>query len=183
MRNLDTDLKLLKALRKGDEKAFERIFERYSSQLFNVVQKFTTSRSDAEDVVQEVFSKVWTHRIRINPELPFTPYIIKIAKNMVINIAKKRIYETTYLSYKYHVHSKFNYVTENQVLFRELQNILEEKIGKLPDKRQEVYRLSRQEGLSASEIAEKLGISVRTVENHINQALKEIRHQLAQKAR
>ena len=181
MKKLNTDVKLLKDLQKGEEKAFEKIFERYSTQLFNVVHKFTTSRSDAEDVVQEVFSKIWKHRIRLNPDLPFTPYIIKIAKNIIINLARKRIYETAYLSYRYHVQSKFNYVTENQVLFKELQLILQEKIVSLPEKRQIVYRMSRNEGLSNLEIAEKLGISERTVENHINHALKEIRLHLSQR--
>jgi RNA polymerase sigma-70 factor (ECF subfamily) len=172
------DVKYIAQLCQGDRGAFTFLFNKYSPPLLQVARRLGLDRFEAEEIVQEVFTKVWVHRARLNPELSFIAYIIKIARNTIFNRTKRKLYEAAYFKYKHHLHDQYGYTTENQIFLRELQQVLEDKLLQLPEKRQMVYRMSREEGLSNSAIAAKLGISESTVENHINSALKVLKSHL-----
>ncbi|MDN5216482.1 RNA polymerase sigma-70 factor [Fulvivirgaceae bacterium BMA12] len=176
--NLPDDHDLLKAIRYGQKKAFNILFDRYASQLHHVALKYTGSPDKAEDIVQETFVKVWTHREKLQPHLPFVPYIIRISKNLIINRAKKRLHEQAYLRYKSLVHQDIGDTTENHVFLKELKDLLETKVAQLPEKRKKIYQMSREQGLTNREIAKKLVVSESTVENHINKALKDLKNYL-----
>ena len=154
------------------------MFDRYASQLYHVALKYTGTPDKAEDIVQETFVKVWIYRERLQPHLPFVPYIIRISKNLVINKSKKRLHEQAYMRYKALVNTDIGDTTENQVFLKELKDLLEIKVSQLPEKRKIIYRMSREQGLTNREIAEKLVVSESTVENHINKALKDLKNYL-----
>lgn len=172
------DKYLLEAVKRGHKEAFNRLFDRYASQLYHVTLKYVGRPEDAEEIVQEVFVKIWIYRSGLQPHLPFVPYLIKISKNLVINKSKKRLYEEAYIKHKTLSGMNYNHVTDNQVVLKELQDLLEIKISQLPEKRKQIYKLSREQGLSNREIAEKLVVSESTVENHINKALKDLKSYL-----
>ena len=132
---LPEDKHLLKAVKNGQQQAFNILFDRYASQLFHVALKYVGKPDQAEEIVQEVFVRVWINRARLQPHLPFAPYLIKISKNIVINRSKKRLHEEAYLKYKELSRINFNNTTDNQVVLKELQDLLEIKVAQLPEKR------------------------------------------------
>jgi RNA polymerase sigma-70 factor, ECF subfamily len=168
----------LQALQKGNEDAFEVLFNTYSKRLYYVAFQYLNDRDETLEIVQDVFLKVWLNREKINPELPFIPYIIRIAKNLIINKAKKKLVENAYISFLEYKSELTSFPTEEKVLFNEVSEIVNKLINKFPPKRKEIFILSRHSGLSVREIAQKLQISESTVENHINKALKTLKSKL-----
>lgn len=166
---------LLKGLKHGSEEAFQALFNKYASRLYFIAMRYLNDKEESEEIVQEVFYKVWVNHKTIEPELPFIPFLVRIAKNMIFNQSKHKIVQNAYFN---HLSSSFvdrNKQTEEHILFNEVKKIIDQYIESFPPKRKETFILSRQQGLSNNEIAEKLNVSVRTVENHINQALKALK--------
>ena len=174
-----SDQKLLKAIACGSKEAFASFFHQYSTQLYYVALKYTGNGNEAEEIVQEVFTRIWMHRDQIKADLPAVPYLIKIARNLLINKAKKRLHELAYREYKIHKHipDKSNH-TEEVVFFKELEKIVVEEVEHFPPKRKKIFKMSREKGMSTREIAEQLNISVSTVENQMNTALKILKERL-----
>lgn len=169
---------LLQALQKGNEDAFGVLFNTYSKRLYYVAFQYLNDREETLEIVQEVFYRVWLNRENINPELPFIPFIIKIAKNIIINKSRKRLVENAYLSFLEYKGETSSFPTEDTVLFGEITEIVNQLIDKFPPKRKEIFTLSRQSGFTNREIAQKLQISESTVENQINKALKTLKSKL-----
>lgn len=169
---------LLQALQKGSEDAFKTLFNTYSKRLYHVAFQYLNDREETLEIVQEVFFRVWLHHASINPEVPFVPYLIRIAKNMLINKSKRKLVENAYMSYLEYKNETVSFPTEDQVLFAEVSEIVKSLIDKFPPKRKEIFILSRHGGMSNREIAQKLQISESTIENQINKALKILRAKL-----
>jgi RNA polymerase sigma-70 factor (ECF subfamily) len=173
-----SDSILLQALKNGDEEAFELLFKKYSGRIYYVAFQYINDRDEAEEIVQEVFYRVWIHQKDLRSDLPFPPYLVRIAKNLIINKSKRKIVERAYLNSL--TSDAADQETENTVQFSEIKSILDELIEKLPEKRKEVFLMSRSKGLTNREIAHHLNISESTVENHINKALKMLRQGLTE---
>jgi RNA polymerase sigma-70 factor (ECF subfamily) len=177
-REQHSDSFLLAALKNGNEEAFELLFNKYSGRLYHVAKQYVYDHDEILEIVQEVFFKVWANHSKIKPELPFVPYLARIAKNLLINQSKRQIIERSYLNSL----SKEDYIENEQATgqthYNEVSNIVDTVVESFPTKRQEVFLLSRKKGLSIKEISRELGISESTVENHINKALKVLRQQL-----
>lgn len=176
--NKHDDHFLLEALKRGNEDAFELLFKKYSGRLYYVAFKYLNDREETLEIVQEVFYKVWLNHQNIRPELPFIPYLSRIAKNLIINQSKRKLVENAYIINLETSNSFGSGQTENQVIFSEVSSLVEKLLNEFPDKRKEIFILSRKKGLSNKEIALKLNISESTVENHINSALKYLRTKL-----
>ena len=166
------DRQLLESVRNGDEKAFTILFNRYAGRLYQVTLKYTINSSVAEEVVQEVFTKIWLNRNQLVPDLPFAPYLITISRNLIFNKAKRKLLEIAYIKYKTRVHNPQNNFTLNEVYLHELELLLKKSVDEMPPKRKVIFKLSRERGYRNKEIAKVLNISERTVENQINAALK-----------
>ena len=167
---------LLTRLKNGDMLAFDRVYELYSHKLFSFVFKILKNESEAEDIVQEVFVKIWESRNKLEDCKLLNSYIFTIAYNNSIDLIRKRINNTKYLEHLRN--SSVIYTTPNSISeleFSELNTQTEKLIANLPERQKQVYQLHREEGLTYSEIAEKLGISKNTVENHMVKALKYLR--------
>lgn len=162
-------------LKNGDQNAFRQIFSKYSPFVYKVSFQYLNSKPESEEVVQEVFFKVWLHRSKIKEDLPFAPYVVSIAKNLIFNKSKHRLVEQAYLQHLWHTPNTTNNFTDNNVHFKEVKKITNEYIENLPLIRKEVFKLSRNENLSNKEIAQQLNIAERTVENHIYRALKSLK--------
>lgn len=174
------DKRLVSKLRKGKVRAFDQLFQKYSGKLYAFVLSYTGSHQEAEDITQEVFFRVWQNRHNLNPDLSFNAYLIVIARNMILNLFKKRAQSNKYVWHSKHSASLTNQ-TEDYVIFSDLRHHAHISVEKLPSRCKQIFMLSRKNGLSVKEIAERLHISPSTVENQINKALKLIRKDLGSK--
>lgn len=169
---------LIKKLKKGDKSAFDTLFFAFEPTLYAYAMKLTHHTEDAKEVVQEVFLKVWERRQFIDPKYSFESFLYTIAKNLVYNKAKHRVYNFAYKEYIALYGSYAENATENKVHFDELVDLIQTVCQQLPPVRREVFTLSRMEGLSNHEIAEKLNTSTSNVKNHIHKALRVIKEQI-----
>lgn len=163
----------VEALRKGNHKAFEDSFITYFKRVKLFICGIIKSDADAEELAQDVFLKLWTNREAINIEKPLGAYIYTMARNTAFNYLKHKSVEREYLiDYPF-----FDDVaTPEDVLFaREISLLIEMTVKEMPIQRRRIYLLSREKGISNVDIAIKLGISKKTVENQLSLALQELR--------
>lgn len=173
---LSEDKTLVSRLKRGDMLAFDEIYNKYKNRLFNFALKLVKSEKDAEDIIQEVFVKLWQSRDNINQEQSFKSYLFTISYNTTVSLIRKNIKNIEFVeSIKNMQVPEAVNNTLASIEYKELNKKLKETVDKLPTRQKEVYLLSREEELSYAEIAQKLNISVNTVENHMAKALKTIR--------
>jgi RNA polymerase sigma-70 factor, ECF subfamily len=171
-------LKDIEALKMGDRSAFERIYHCFGPKLHAFTRKLVHNKEDAEEVVQEVFLKLWERKHFLDPEQHFDSYLFRIAKNLVYNKARHQVYEQAYGKYLTGQDEALQNTTQHQIEYQELNHLLEETYTTMPPTRKQVFMMSRLEGLSNGEIAEQLQTSNSNIENHINKALHAIRRKL-----
>jgi RNA polymerase sigma-70 factor (ECF subfamily) len=168
---------LIVSLREGDMMAFSVLFDRYAKRLYHFALGYLKSVEESEEIVQEVFLKIWNNREEISLLKSFEAYLFTIAKNGILNTIRKSKSEQAYLNYA-KLHPGKNILLDEELDFKELEKAYKQSIDKLSPRRKEVYILSREQSLSNAEIAEKLNISVKTVENQMTSAISEIRKNL-----
>lgn len=168
---------LIVSLREGDMKAFSELFDRYAKRLYHFAIGYLKSVEESEEIVQDVFLKIWNNREEISLLKSFEAYLFTIAKNGILNTIRKSKSEQAYLNYA-KLHPGKNILFDEELDFKELEIAYKQSIDKLSPKRKEIYLLSRELLLSNAEIAEKMNISVKTVENQMTSAISEIRKNL-----
>jgi len=161
---------LVRSFIRGDEKAFEVLFEKYHRRLFGFLYSLLKSTGDAEEIVQDTFVRIWESRHRFREEYPFESFLFKIAKNSFLNHNRKKINTKVFQEQYSIIVDQTQDTTEDYLLFKETQEIIDSIINAMPAKRREIFILQKVEGLSRKEIAEKLGISVITVDSHLLKA-------------
>jgi RNA polymerase sigma-70 factor (ECF subfamily) len=171
------EFKLFERIKNGDEKAFETLFHKYYSYLCLYATKIISDDSAAEEIVQDFFVKIWEKREQLKIETSFNNYLFRSVKNLCINYIQ---HNKIKLRHAQNVISKMENIYSDDYSFPEIElaQIIEESINSLPEKRREIFRLSRQDGLKYQEIADKLNISIKTVETQITLALKTLRDKL-----
>jgi RNA polymerase sigma-70 factor, ECF subfamily len=171
---------LIDQLINGNEKAFNKIFLFYSPKVYNFCRRFSINTSEAEEIVQIVFTSVWENRSRIDPKLSLLSYLFTAARNQILNSLKKKVYQQGFIEYSLFHEIDSSFVTENEILFNELNLQVEKAINELPPRCREVFLLSRIQELSYREIAEKLSITESTVNTQISKALDYLRQKINQ---
>ena len=167
------DIKTIEALWNSNHKAFEAVFITYYNKTKALIYGYIKSESDAEELTEDLFVNLWINRQSIDTSKSFDAYLHTIARNAAIN----------YLNHKY-VHlaytNKFQFqecssTSEEDLIARELGLLIDDLVEKMPEQRKQIYILSRNEGLSNTEIAERLNTTKRNVESQLSLALKERR--------
>ena len=167
---------LLTRLKNGDILAFDQVYELYSHKLFSSVFKILKNETEVDDIVQEVFVKIWESRNKLKDYKLLNSYIFTIAYNNSIDLIRKRISNNKYVEHlKNSATINFAPSIISQIEFNELNIHVGKLIANLPDRQKQVYLLHREEGFTYPEIAKKLRISKNTVENHMVKALKYLR--------
>ncbi|WP_185154468.1 RNA polymerase sigma-70 factor [Fulvivirga sp. M361] len=169
---------IISEIKSGSKPAFEKAFRQYYGALLNFAKGMLKDEDAAEEHVQEVFIKLWEMRDKLKPDLKLFPYLLTSVRNRCLNQVKHKQVEQKYINYtqkqyRDQVLSYSDYDIEDEIIEK-----LQYSITLLPDKCREVFHLSRFEGFSHKQIAEKLKISTKTVENHITKAMKIIRKEL-----
>lgn len=177
---LRTEKELVIGLRQGDRKAFQLLFEYYAKRIFAFAKGYLKSNSDAEEIVQNVFVKVWNVRASVNTELSFKSYLFKITYNDVREFFNKQSRENRYKHEILDYAIEFDNRTEDRIDYKSLLDLVETRIEQLPPRQREVMVLSKKQGIPTQEIAALLEISPRTVEKHLAEALKQLKKDLGE---
>nr|WP_319997437.1 RNA polymerase sigma-70 factor [uncultured Draconibacterium sp.] len=170
----------LAALKNDDIKAFDNLFEEYGKRLYHFAYGYLKSKDDAEEIVQEVFLKVWRNRKQLKPDLSFKAYIFKIAYHQILEILKQINRSQAYRHEIIDESIFFNDDTNTRLNYQMLLEKVESLIQKLPSRQKEILLKRKKEGIPVKEIATQLGVSPKTVENHLTQALKSIKKDLGE---
>ncbi|WP_186774477.1 RNA polymerase sigma factor [Chitinophaga pinensis] len=165
---MPSEEEVLLRMMQGDESAFTKIYRHYHASLYVYLLRFCRVPSLAEDLVHDVFLKVWEIRDRINPEMSFTGYLYRIARNHVIKTIEKL---ATDKNFRDQLFSQLDDVSpvqpEQQVRTKEYDRLFQEALVRMPPQRLNVFKLCRQEGKSYDEVALLLGISRNAVKKHM----------------
>ena len=165
---------VLIALKNGDHKAFEVIFITYFNKVKHFINGLVKSESDAEELAQEVFVKLWVNRESIIIEKSFSSYLYVMARNSAFNFLKSKFVRDSYLNDQLR-QGEESVASDEVIVAKETELLLKMIVSKMPEQRRKIYELSRNQGLKNEEIASQLNISKKTVENQLSLALKELR--------
>ncbi|RFM26413.1 RNA polymerase sigma-70 factor [Deminuibacter soli] len=172
--NSERDLTIL--LKSGDHLAFKKVFDCHARKVYAYAYKFVKNKSQAEDLTQDVFKRLWEKRALLNENKSLNGFLITLCYHAIIEQLRrnKAVYTglTEGIENEYLAPDNSN---AEQLEEREIHSIYKQAINRLPQKRKEIYLLSRHEGMSNMEIASRLNISVKTVENQMTAALQFIR--------
>lgn len=171
---------LIALIAKGDEKAFNILFESYRNQLYNYLLKTTKSKEIAEEATLDVFLKIWNSRVVLTEIVNFEAFIFRVVQNKAIDyIRKAKSNRSSQLDIWTDIENLSSTETADQkILKADTEFAIKKAINKLPEQRKEAFRLSREEYLSYDEIAERMKISRNTVRNHVTTALSYLRDHL-----
>ena len=175
--NSKDDKSLASELARGNEKAFEIIFNKYYQALCVFSKQFLKDDELAEETVQDIFVNIWVKRFSLSIETSLEHYLFRSVRNHCFNELQHQKIKNRYAQ-KMLENTETEIKTDEYFLEPNLKNKIEKAIDLFPPKRKEIFRLSREEGLKYKEIALQLDISVKTVEAQMGLALKFLREQL-----
>lgn len=173
-----SDITLLLQCREGSETAFNILFRRYFTKLYNYTVSLTKDSVIAEELVMDVMLNLWLKKGNIQIQNQLGPYLFRAMKNTLINHWRKKVLYTTSLE----VTKGFDYAdpqaADHGIISRELQNNYQQQLNSLSPQRKKVFELSRNQDMSHKEIANELNLSIKTVENHIGAVLAFLRRNM-----
>ncbi|MBO9727336.1 MAG: RNA polymerase sigma-70 factor [Chitinophaga sp.] len=178
MEHVTDEQRLLQLAAAGHEEAFTRLFHGHKHKLYSFLLRLTNSPEMSEDVIQDVFLKLWKDRQQLLHIEQFGGYIYRMAQHQVLNAFRRMAKETLILAEINKLHLTAHDNAEDHLQVQEVRARLNKALDKLPPKQKLVYTLSRDQGLKHDEIARHLNISPATVNNHMIAALRTIREQL-----
>ncbi|GAB3941111.1 RNA polymerase sigma-70 factor [Spirosoma harenae] len=165
---------LLLYLRTGDEEAFRVIYQRYWKKLYCIARRKIESAETVEEIVQDIFLKLWERRNTLRIE-QLDAYLITAVRYAAINHIKSAMVHEKYAEYAIDSFSEIVYTTDEQLHLADLMNAVEQQLNDFPDKTRQIFRLNRLEHHSVKEISARLKMPERTVEYHLSQAIKSLR--------
>ena len=172
--NQFSDSELIAFVKKGDSRAFDAVFLRYYPQVHRFMQALVKDDTLAEDLSQMVFMKVWLYRDRLDENLSLKNYLLVLARNSALDVFRSKrhlLMSSTAVLPEKVAPDRAEHLAE----FKEARFRILKAVEEMPPQRREVFKMSRFCSLSNDEIAHLLGLSVRTVEKHIQLALQDLR--------
>lgn len=170
---------VLRQLRKGNETAFETIYNTYYQQLIGHLLRLLKSTELAKEVVQDTFMALWEHRERIDESKSIKAYLFKIATNNAYNIFKRAVHDEKVRAYLYPaIEASYEHI-ETQLAEKENEQRLREILQRMPAKQRIVYTLCKLHGKSYEEASKELNISIGTIHTHIKRANQFLKKRIA----
>lgn len=173
-----SDNDLVSELLKDNIDAFNILYRKYSKSLYKFSFKYLKSQYAADEIVQEVFIKIWEKRRELKKELSFKSYMFTIAFNQIRKYFRAKLIFDQYVKEMMGTESDFQ--TSQKIYYDSLFQYISSLVDKLPQKRRLIFIRSRFDGFNINDIARQLNISHKTVENQLTEALKFIRQNLKQ---
>jgi RNA polymerase sigma-70 factor (family 1) len=166
---------LLFMLHAGDQQAFEKIYRTYAPRLFGKLLKLVKSEAYAQEILQDVFLKVWEYKQSIDPQKSFRSFLFKMAENKAYDFFRKAARDKSKEAELIALSCETDINIADYTVDDENFKMLEKAIESLPPQRQQIFRLCKLEGKSYKEVGELLNISVSTISDHIVKGTKTIR--------
>ena len=166
------------SLKNGSYKAFERIYQMYAKRLFAYSLQFTKSQEESEEIVQDVFMRLWTNRAKIRQEDTLRSLLFIMTKHYLINAFRTKINQPEYEEYIQYVNEHSVDDASYQLEYQEFVTKFRAILKTLPETQQRVITLSKIEQFSNKEIADKLSLSEQTVKNQLSLGLKTLKEKL-----
>ncbi|MEI7422020.1 MAG: RNA polymerase sigma-70 factor [Prolixibacteraceae bacterium] len=169
---------IINRLKRDEKSALDDLFGYYYPRLFHFSKSILKIETEIDDILQEVFVKLWLNRQKIGNVETFNSYIFTITKNEVLNLIRTNIRNNSFKNELFQRTVVEEFQLQSQLEFNEVKSGIDQVVSQLPEKRRQIFILSRTEGLSNKEIAQQLNISEKTVEDHITHAIKKIKTSL-----
>lgn len=177
---LYNEAELLSRLAAGEQQAYRELFDRYWDQVYAVALKLSKSPELAKDLAQETFIRIWNYRDRLSEVQHFNAFINTLSRNLAIDHLRKKVFATANEDYLVDYFSDEASTPHEKAEYKELEQLLHRAVNHLPPQMQQVFRLSRFEGLSHAEIAMRMNITRVTSKSYMVRALGSIRQYLSQ---
>lgn len=178
--NSYSEIELLALVSTGDRQAFTRLYSQYLDAAYHYVYLFTKSKDETEEILQEVFVKIWENRERLAEVQSFKNYLFKAAKNRVLDeVRKVQVRHRVFTEIK-RGKTVNDESTTDTIAYKDYYRVVQQAIEKLPPKRKLIFRMNTENGLSHDEIAAQLGVSKSMVKNQLYKAYEFVRQYLSQ---
>lgn len=178
--NRYTDKYLIKGLKENDEHSFRKIYDKYHKSIYGIAFKYLKSHSLAEDAVHDIFIKLWDYRHKLDEQQSLKGFLFTSTKNHVLNMIRDRKRDDE----KNRGYSRLQSVSTNKTVarltFENYKKVFQHCLEKLPEGKQEIFKMKMNEGISNKQIADRLDISVNTVKSQYYKASKFIKEQLSE---
>nr|WP_121269560.1 RNA polymerase sigma-70 factor [Pedobacter schmidteae] len=172
------DDELLLLFKAGDRHAYEQIYQRYWAIMYVYARKILADEDDAQDIIQEVFTYLWHKGTELTIKTSLSLYLYTSVRYRIFDLLDHRKVRTDYQTYLQQFIKEGEYITDDQLRERELVAVIEKEVAALPPKMREMFEMSRNEGFSHKEIADKLGVSDLTVKKQVSNAVKILKGKL-----
>lgn len=172
------DCALVSQLQNNEVLAFDLLFNKYKDRLYRFAFSLLKNSEDSKEIVQEAFFRIWKKRNQIDSTKSFKSFLFSVSYNLIVDQLRLRLKDQEYRKFlEAYFESQKLELTSNYDYDKIVEQI-RHAVDELPSKRKQIYTLSRHLGLSHKEIAERMGITVKTVENQITLALKHLKKSL-----
>lgn len=176
----DIEKQMVEGLRKGSVDDFNSLYSVYAGSLYSFSFKLLKSRSEAQDIVQETFLKIWMKKEELSTEFSFKGYLYTIAKNKILTVFQKKVSEISMEELQSHIEESTidGIDIEQYIINQDIKSKIYGSIARLPDLQARIFIMKTEEDLSTQEIAARLSIPHQTVKNNLTKAMKSIREEL-----
>lgn len=172
---LSNESELLTQIATGSPKAFKDIFDHYHSYVYTFAKKITRSETEAEEIVQDIFLKIWFTRNNLPDINNFGAYLSRLVRNKALNQLRSESIRHKGKDEVLSDSAPYDLSTQQLLDYKEVRDILDQALALLPEKQREIYLMCHEQGLKYDEVAAQLHISSHTVHYHMKQALQVIR--------
>lgn len=162
----------------GDEAAFSQIFYHYTQCIYSYILNKTKSPETAEEIVQEVFAKVWQSRETFSQVSNYESFLFSMASNKLVDFLRKMAHDEKLKRQVWQTISNTSNITIEELDFKHSQELIKLAVEQLSPQRRKIFLMNKEQGLSRQEIAERLNLSVNTVNNHLNEAVRLVKQYL-----
>ncbi|GAB3321759.1 RNA polymerase sigma-70 factor [Larkinella ripae] len=161
---------LLRQLRNADPTAFRRVYDRYVQRIYYFTVSFLKSPEAAQQVVRDVFTSLWERRSSLDEDTPLNGYLFTMTYSLVLAAFRERHSQCQPQEILQRLTTQSGTDTEEEVLYQELELLYQQAVAQLPPRRREIYLLSRHEGYTSQQIADRMNLSTRTIDEHLEKA-------------
>lgn len=172
-------MELLSRMAEGDSSAFQQLFQQNWEKIFSIALMYTKSEVLSEELVQDIFLKIWLHREKIGSINNFEGYLFITARNHIYNKLRTKSQETEFRQ-ELHAYFADSGQADDPLIFKQSQELIHKAVANLPPQQRKIFVLSRYEGLTLEQIASQMGISPLTARSHMRKALASLRAYLQQ---